>query len=118
MKGERVAWFKLASHLHLPLQETMEKTTSKEFLEWIAFIEMERNEREKIDYYLALIATEVRRSYVKNPRSVNVEDMLLNFKPHKAQEVPLSQAEGEPDKRIAISKAYWFGVLGVNHVRV
>ena len=115
-----MSWFKLASHLGLPLQEAMEKTTSREFVEWIAYLEMERNEREKQDYYLALIATEMRRSYIKDPRSVQIEDLLLTFKTsskRKEEETQVLTVEEEKEQRMSLSKAFWFGVVGVKNVR-
>jgi hypothetical protein len=60
------------------------KTTSFEFVEWIEFLRLKKqekyNEVEKQDYYLAQVATEIRRSFTKNPNSVRVQDFLIKFK--------------------------------------
>lgn len=61
----------------MPLQEVQSKTTTSEFLTWMEYFEWDLHNPSKLDYYLAQIATEVRRSYVKNPRGVKL--MILDF---------------------------------------
>jgi len=79
LTGERKFWYQLASHLHLPLQEVQQKTTSTEFIEWKKYLKEEPNDFHREDYYLAQIAAEIRRGNIKNPRSLKLTDMLIPF---------------------------------------
>ena len=65
------------------------------------------NRRDKMDYYLAQVAAEVRRSRVEDPRKVETEDLLITFVKRK-DEVKLSKKEAA-----ARSKSVWFGILGL-----
>jgi len=83
MTGERLAWYKLASHLHSPLQFVKRTTTSSEFVDWMSFLnkerEMEIETTSKMDYYLAAIVAEIRRGQVKHKDRVSIKDCLLKF---------------------------------------
>lgn len=89
----------------------MEKTTSSEFIEWMAFLDLERNQTNKEDYYLAQVAAEVRRSFVKSPQSVHVKDFILSFTRAERS----SPGEGPPamEDSTQRSKNYWSAVLGL-----
>jgi hypothetical protein len=89
----------------------MEKTTSSEFIEWMAFLDLERNQTSKEDYYLAQVAAEVRRSFVKSPQSVHVKDFILSFtRAERSSPGGGSPAMEDPTQR---SKNYWSAVLGL-----
>lgn len=89
----------------------MEKTTSSEFIEWMAFLDLERNQTSKEDYYLAQVAAEVRRSFVKSPQSVHVKDFILSFtRAERSSPGGGSPAMEDPVQR---SKNYWSAVLGL-----
>lgn len=89
----------------------MEKTTSSEFIEWMAFLDLERNQTNKEDYYLAQVAAEVRRSFVKSPQSVHVKDFILSFtRAERSSPDGGSPAMEDPTQR---SKNYWSAVLGL-----
>lgn len=89
----------------------MEKTTSSEFIEWMAFLDLERNQTSKEDYYLAQVAAEVRRSFVKSPQSVHVKDFILSFtRAERSSPGGGSPAMEDPTQR---SKNYWSAVLGM-----
>jgi len=102
------------------LQECQRKTTSKEFLEWMDYIEAEETESfHREDYYYALIASEVRRSYVKDPHKVCLEDMLLKFtqKSNTVSEITSpAREEDKIERKIAISKSFWMGMLEMKGV--
>lgn len=74
-------------------------------MEWSRFLEHEVNEFHREDYYLAQIAREIRRTVVKNPSAVKVEDFILKY------QLPGGKA-GTPSPA-ADSKAFWLGALGV-----
>ena len=89
----------------------MEKTTSSEFIEWMAFLDLEINQTSKEDYYLAQVAAEVRRSFVKSPQSVHVKDFILSFtRAERSSPGGGSPAMEDPTQR---SKNYWSAVLGL-----
>jgi len=104
MTGERLAWFRVASHLHLPVSELAERITHSEFLEWLSFLVWENEQHGKSDYYLAQIAAEVVRTRVKDPRTVKTKDFLLQSK--KSQ---------EPAAKAASSKAIWMEALDLKN---
>lgn len=57
----------------------MEKITFTEFLDWVQFLEQDEKRRDKLDFYLAQLAAEMRRSYVKTPRSVQVKAFYVSY---------------------------------------
>lgn len=98
MTGEKLAWFRLASHLHIPVEELAERISFREFLGWMEFLKWDESRNTKADYYLAQIAAEVRRSAVKHPRKVKVKDFLLRMS----------------DKPTQDSKSIWLSHFGIN----
>lgn len=100
MTGERLAWFRVASHLHTSVQALAESITFSEFLGWLDFLAWTESRTGKDELYLAQIAAEVRRGYVKHPRTVKTKDFIL-----KPQAKPPSTASG--------SKAVWLKALNI-----
>jgi len=101
MKGERLGWFQVASHLGVPVNELQDRITYSEFMDWITFLNREEGQVKKQDFYLAQIAAEVRRGNVKNPRSVKTKDFILK---HSA---------GKDPAPVSKSKSTWASVLKV-----
>ena len=86
----------------------MERITFTEFLEWIQFLEQEEwHKRTKLEYYLAQIAAEMRRSTLvaADAKKVKISDYLLSFG---------EQTGADPEERIKHSKQTWASILGVN----
>jgi hypothetical protein len=54
--------------------------THRLFLTMEAWAELEWNQPGPLEQYIQLVATEVRRSYAKDPRKVKFEDLRLEFK--------------------------------------
>ena len=73
-------WFKLASHLHLTPQELQERVPSSQLPMWSAYLKW-HDENNLLYLYLAMIAAEVRRSWVKEPKKVDTKDFILRKKP-------------------------------------
>lgn len=96
----------------MALQEVMEKTTSSEFIEWMAYLDLEMHQTKKEDYYLAQVAAEVRRSFVKSPQSVHVKDFILSFTQTK-KSVPVGEQSPEVEDSLQRSKDFWHSVLGI-----
>ena len=63
----------------MSVQRAQFEITSSEFVEWIVFLNQEETKRTKQDFYLASIATEVRRSYVKDPNKVSMKDLFISY---------------------------------------
>jgi len=100
MTGERLAWFRVASHLKLTIGELRERITATEFLGWLQFLDWEERRETKQDYYLAQIAAETRRGNVKHPNRIKVKDLLLKFENGK---------EGNCER----SKSIWLNAVGL-----
>lgn len=79
---------------------------------WSVFLD--KNELEgfhRSDHGFAMIAAEVRRTNVKDPKSVKVSDFLPRFK--RVQLKPESVSPRDRKKALKNSKAFWLGGLGL-----
>lgn len=74
-------WLSLARIFGKPLMETAASITYREFLLWRRFLQ----EPSLTDLYLMQVACEVRRSYVRKPRQVQLQHFKLMF---RDEEVP------------------------------
>lgn len=63
----------------MSIQRAQYEIPSSEFVEWIVFLNQEEVKRTKQDFYLASIATEVRRSWVKDPKKVSMKDLYITY---------------------------------------
>jgi len=101
----------LASHLHLSVDRCKQETSSSQFIDWMVFLELERNFTTKQDVYLAQIAQEVQRSYVAEPNKVKLKSFIRKFKTMFENENDLT--EEEVDSRTEASKSFWLKALGI-----
>lgn len=69
----------MASHLGMPLREYLRAHTQAEHEGWVAWLDMQLDNPGLTEHYLMLVAAEVRRGYVKNPRRVRLSHMRLAF---------------------------------------
>lgn len=106
MQGERRNWYRIASHLGVPLQYLLQTTTSKEMVEWLVVIDNEEEKISKQDVYFARMIAEIRRSWVAEPENVTVGEFLINFEKKEKKLLPLEQ-------RIEISKAAWGAITKI-----
>jgi len=97
MMGERLLWYRIASHLKTTVTELAGKITYTEFWDWLRFLEIEETRRTKQDYYLAQVAQYLKMALVKNPGTVKLGDCLLD----------LSISTEDPRERVKKSKAAW-----------
>ena len=74
--------------------------TITEFITWVAYLEMETERHEKLDWYLAQLTAQVAKGQVKSPRKVKAEHYLLKM-----------ATETQQDK-MNRSKAALFAALG------
>lgn len=83
MTAERASWHRLAARLAMPVQELQHRTTSLEFLDWLAWMDEEAVQPPtRLEQYIASVALEVRRLQLQNARSnkrTSLRDVLLRF---------------------------------------
>jgi len=94
----------------MPIQRVKRETTATEFVEWCTYLKQEQKKklgREKLDYYLAQILCEIRRSYVKHPQKVKMKDFFIEFTDEEKKK-PLTK-----EQATKASKRRWFGLLGI-----
>jgi len=76
---------------------------ASEYIEWCLYLNLIEEENSKEEFYLAQIAAEVRRSFVKNPGGVKLTDFL--FKVKKEQTFTLKEATRR-------AKQFFFALTG------
>ena len=74
-----------------------------EFLDWLEFLNWQESRRDKTDFYFAQLAAEVRRTMVKQPKSVKVKDFYISY---------TDPAVGAA--RVKKSKSAWGAVFKMN----
>lgn len=85
--------------------------SSLEFVRWKVRIEGDWTRNTKQDFYMASIASEVRRSFVAKPENVKLDDFLLKFVTPDAK--PAAMSEGDRQKQLSASKSFWTALAGV-----
>lgn len=110
MEGETYRWHQVASLLSRTVDEAQEDLTSSGFVRWCLFIDAESEKIEKLDFYLAGIIAEVRRSWVKRPRKIQTKQFVIQPKPKR----PKPTTEQEKQDYIKESKSAWGMALGVH----
>ena len=94
----------MASHLGRTVAEAQLALSSTQFLDWIWFLDWKATEEfKREDYYMAQIAACIERGHVKNPRSVTLKKMLIDFSPKKKS----------TEQRLQNSKSMWLNVTGI-----
>lgn len=94
--------------LGLPVWQCQSLVGSQEFTEWVNYFQEEDEETKKEHYYLAQIAFEIRRGWVKDPKKVKFEDFLWRTDPS-----PLEKEELSPESYMERSKSHWRALLGI-----
>jgi len=81
----------------------------------MTYLNLEAARVDKEHYFLAQIAAEVRRSFVKEPGRVRLEDFMLTFQPNSngVTDVEEFETDDKVDSKMKMSKAFWSSVLGV-----
>jgi hypothetical protein len=90
----------------MSLDEVKMKTSASQFVLWMEFLDWEFNAFNPDRHYLAQIAAEVRRSYVRKGVKVRIEDFIMKFRHEESK--PLS-TQSRADK----AKAFFFGLTGI-----
>ena len=115
--GEKLIWLDLASHLGMSLQRCMSETTSTEFCLWKKYLHQKQNDSDKLDYYLAMIAKEIRISWITDKQNVSIDDFILQFKKqpitNEDEEQDLFEEQEAIRKASEASRAKWASILGI-----
>jgi hypothetical protein len=93
----------------MSLDRVKMETSSSQFVLWMKFFEWEANAFDATRCYLAQIAAEIRRGYVKEPRNVKVSDFIMKF------ESPTEKAETPTETQAKTSriKSAFFALTGL-----
>jgi len=105
MTGERLSWFRLASHLHLPIQHVKQTTSSLDFTNWIVYLNEEPNRFNALYNYFAQLTAEIRRSWITSAaaKSIKTSDFIIEFVDKK--EIV--------KQKMQTSKRAWLKCLGI-----
>ncbi len=87
MKGEKLAWYRLASHLKMTVNR----------------LQQEMNEFHREDYYWANIAYIVAQS--NSSKDVKFDPFILKFKTDSSE-----STKTDSDVKLQNSKNFWFGI--------
>jgi len=94
----------------MSVQRAQFEISSTGFVDWITYLDNEEiNGFHREDYYLANIATEIRRSYVKDPMKVKFESFLNIFK----KESKTKKAKMTKEERTKVAKSFWGNFLKI-----
>jgi len=86
----------------MTVRELSERITFREFQEWLEYLEWDEYRRQtKEDFYLAQIAFETRRSYVRHPNKEKFSSFL--YQP--------SDEQAEREDKLKASKKAWLAVM-------
>lgn len=78
----------------MSVQRAQYEITSSEFIDWIAYLDIEINEFHREDYFWANIVAEIRRWHVKDYQTPKLEEHLIKFQSkQRAKKTNLSVEE-------------------------
>lgn len=102
MIGERLSWFKVASHLGRTVTEIQSLMTYTELTDWLYYIQEDQTRTTITHHYLAEIASQIAKNRVKDPAKIKRELFILKV-----------VTTGEME-RMHQSKSAWGAATGVN----
>lgn len=89
----------------LPIGECLQRHTHRQYLAWQAWFALQWNRPQLRDYYLMMIAAEVRRTIAEHPRRVDMKDFKLEFR----MENDSPAAKLSREQAAAFARAKWLG---------
>jgi len=96
----------------MSLDRVKMETSASQLVLWMEYLKWEINSNfHREDFLTAILATEVRRSYVKDPKAVKVTDFPLPLKFEFDKEA--QRKELDPQTRANIAKRFFFGLTGL-----
>ena len=88
------------------------ETSVSQYKKWMVFLDWKEGESfDRTIYYLAQIATEVRRSYVKNPHQVKLKDFIIQFMLKKQNK----ESDLSIEERTMRAKQFAFALAGLSN---
>lgn len=102
--------FRLATRLHSTVAELERRLTRVEFLEWLAYEDIELARHEKQDYYLAQIAQCVIAPHLKAGADRKLSDYLIKFGEAEKKGNGLSKLD--PNAAANLLKTWFGGTIG------
>jgi hypothetical protein len=89
------------------------ETSVSQYKKWMVFLDWKESESfDRNLYYLAQIATEVRRSYSKNPQQIKLKDFIIKFMLQKQDNNSLLSKE----ERTMRAKQFAFALSGLSKI--
>lgn len=107
--------FQLAEHLSVPLNTVLFDTTHRQFKSWMHRLEQRWNEPTITEHYLMQVAAEIRRTRMKNPGRVKLDDLKIPFTKVDELGKPIPKApptKKELESASKASKTRWAARLG------
>ena len=102
---------RLASELGMTTYEAQATHTSSDLVDWMVELDDRANQFNPLFWYLAAIACEVRRGYVKHPGRVKVKQFLMKF---ESKEKPKKMTDEEVAEMTERAKAATFARFGLD----
>lgn len=95
----------------MPIEECMDRHTHRQFLAWIAWLESQWNKPDRHDHYTMQLAATVKRLFMKDPRSISLNDFIISFKPRVVE----GSVQALEEKRLAAkrSERTWLQFFGI-----
>lgn len=93
----------------MSIQRCQDETSSTQFLDWLEYLRLDVNAFHREDYYWAQIAQEIRRTAVKDPKNVKIEQFLQRFETKKKKPKMSGKERAMRFKRNILAR---FGIKG------
>lgn len=87
----------------MSLQQCLRRVSHREFLTWMAWMDLDQNRPSRADHYAMQVAAEIRRGNSKNPRKVSLDHFKIPFQRQRARAARPRTVE----EATAASKARW-----------
>ena len=88
----------------MSVQRLKQETTATEFITWMEYLTQQSYEYTRDQIFSAMIAAEVRRSWVKDAKSVRADDFMPDLRPKEP--LTLEQASAQ-------AKNFWLPFVGI-----
>jgi hypothetical protein len=97
----------------MSFQECIKKHSSKDFIRWQAYLELEPNQFNPLHHYLAQIAASIEYMLSDGKRQIRVEDKLIKFRKKKMPRVSKRQKQRQQQNVAEMQKAAFMSQFGL-----
>lgn len=108
-------WFRLASHLGLPLDQCMKTHTERQLSAWLRWLDDEYENPSRTDWYLMRIAQRIQQfqqAFGKSAQPISMEDQKVKFESADLTQKESLQKDSSQNKdRQALSKSSWISAV-------